>query len=171
MEQDCKSAKESTGRVSYSSQLLLCLTKFIKTSTVRKLWRRWKKESNLDPEAGTRWSKSVRTIITSSCVYAFIQNTCKIHTICTSEDALETCDRSTTQSTLWFTDRRLGHHDRDWGPETYVAWSLGWPAPPVFVSAGVWVGGLHGDRGEETKQSVMFQRERSKNCSEGLLSS
>lgn len=33
--------------------------------------------------------------------------------------------------------------------ETYVAWSLGWPVPLVCVSAGVWAGELHGDRGGE----------------------
>lgn len=35
--------------------------------------------------------------------------------------------------------------------ETYVAWSLGWPVPLGCVSAGVWAGGLHGDRGVEKR--------------------
>lgn len=49
--------------------------------------------------------------------------------------------------------------------ETYVAWSLGWPVPPVCVSAGVWAGGLHGDREareqkEEKRESQWRQRWR-----------
>lgn len=36
---------------------------------------------------------------------------------------------------------------------TYVAWSLGWPAPPGCVSAVVWAGGLHEDSEREVEES------------------